>query len=75
MEIISIDGYAHVLQVTDKLTTGAPHFVEMGHSQPSSLGEENVKAIRDLAKRAVKAVGIENGPAHVEIMLTENGPK
>ena len=24
---------------------------------------------------AVKAVGIENGPAHVEIMLTENGPK
>ena len=75
VEIISIDGYAHVLQVTDKLTTGAPHFVEMGHSQPSSLGEENVKAIRDLAKRAVKAVGIENGPAHVEIMLTENGPK
>lgn len=75
VEIMAIDGCIHVLQVTDKLTTGAPHFVEMGHSQPSSLGEENVKLISDLAIKAVKAVGIKNGPAHVEIMLTENGPK
>lgn len=75
VEIMSIDGDVHVLQVTDKLTTGAPHFVEMGHSEPSRLGEDDVEKIRNLAKRAVKAVGIENGPAHVEIMLTENGPK
>ncbi|MBR2466117.1 MAG: ATP-grasp domain-containing protein [Clostridia bacterium] len=75
VEIITLDGEPHVLNVTDKLTTGAPHFVEMGHSQPSALGEENVERIRDLAKRAVRAVGIKNGPAHVEIMLTEDGPK
>lgn len=75
VEIITIDGEPNVLQVTDKLTTGAPHFVEMGHSQPSRLGEENLTKIRDLAKRAVKAVGIENGPAHVEIILTKDGPK
>ena len=75
VEIITVDGQPHVLNVTDKLTTGAPHFVEMGHSQPSILGEGNVKKIKDLAIRAVKAVGIQNGPAHVEIMLTENGPK
>ena len=48
VEIMVIDGEVHVLQVTDKLTTGAPHFVEMGHSQPSRLGEEKVAAIRDL---------------------------
>ena len=47
----------------------------MGHSQPSRLGDENVAKICDLAKRAVKAVGIKNGPAHVEIIVTENGPK
>lgn len=75
VEIIVLDGTPHVLNVTDKLTTGAPHFVEMGHSQPSRLGAENVEKICDLAYRAVKAVGIQNGPAHVEIMLTENGPK
>ena len=75
VEIITIDGEPNVLQVTDKLTTGAPHFVEMGHSQPSRLAEDDLKKIRDLACRAVRAVGIENGPAHVEIILTKDGPK
>ena len=75
VEVIVYQGIPHVLQVTDKLTTGAPHFVEMGHSQPSRLGAENVAKIEDLACRAVKAVGINDGPAHVEIMLTKDGPK
>ena len=74
VEIIVWQGEVHVLQVTDKLTTGAPHFVEMGHSQPSRLPKADLEKIRDLAIRAVKAVGIDNGPAHVEIMLTEKGP-
>ena len=75
VEIIATGGEPHVLQVTDKLTTGAPHFVEMGHSQPSRLDPADLAKIRDLACRAVKAVGIENGPAHVEIILTPTGPK
>lgn len=75
VEVMTVDGEPHILQVTDKITTGAPHFVEMGHTQPSRLGVENVLKIKDLASRAVKAVGIKNGPAHVEIMLTKDGPK
>ncbi len=75
VEIMVTDGNVHVLQVTDKLTTGAPHFVEMGHSQPSALPTKDVDAIKDVATRAVLAVGIKNGPAHVEIMLTKNGPR
>ena len=75
VEIIVWQGEPHVLQITDKLTTGAPHFVEMGHSQPSGLPTETQEKIRDLACRAVKAVGIDNGPAHVEIMVTKDGPK
>ena len=75
VEVIVWQGTPHVLQITDKLTTGAPHFVEMGHSQPSRLPAEDQEKIRDLACRAVKAVGIDNGPAHVEIMLTKDGPK
>ena len=75
VEIMVLENKPHVLQVTDKLTTGAPHFVEMGHNQPSLLPAGDLEKIKDLACRAVKAVGIENGPAHVEIMLTENGPE
>ncbi len=75
VEVIVWQGEVHILQITDKLTTGAPRFVEMGHAQPSRLEAEAQKMIKDLTRRAVKAVGIENGPAHVEIMVTENGPK
>ena len=75
VEIIVKGGVVHVLAVTDKITTGAPHFVEMGHTQPSSLPADKVEEIKDLACRAVKAVGINDGPAHVEIMLTESGAK
>lgn len=75
VEVVVYHGVPHVLAVTDKLTTGAPYFVEMGHSQPSQLPEPDLERIRDLASRAVLSVGIENGPAHVEIILTADGPK
>lgn len=75
VEIIVAAGFVHILSITDKLTTGAPHFVELGHNQPSTLSISEQEKIKDLAIRAVKAVGIEDGPAHVEIMLTKDGPK
>ena len=75
VEVIVWQGEIHILQITDKITTGAPRFVEMGHTQPSRLSAEVQEQIKDLTCRAVKAIGIDNGPAHVEIMVTENGPK
>lgn len=75
VEIIVLNGVVHILQITDKLTTGAPHFVEMGHSQPSSLTDNQIEDIKDVATKAVKAIGIDNSPAHVEIMVTEQGAK
>lgn len=75
VEIMVVDSVAHVLAVTDKLTTEAPYFVEMGHSQPSQLPNTDIEKIKDLASRAVHAIGINCGPAHVEIMNTSNGPK
>ncbi len=75
VEIIVLEGVPHVLQVTDKLTTGAPHFVEMGHSQPSSLNAGVLEEVRNLASKAALAIGIQNGPAHAEIIVTADGPK
>lgn len=75
VELMVLNGIPYVLQVTDKLTTGAPHFVEIGHSQPSRLPKDDLEKISDLAKRAAMAVGIENGAGHAEIILTESGPK
>ena len=75
VELLAVKGVCHVLQITDKITTGAPHFVEIGHSQPSRLPPETREAIKELAIAAAKAVGIENGPGHAEIIVTRDGPK
>ena len=75
VEVIVLNGKANILQVTDKLTTGAPNFVEMGHSQPSRFVGETLAQIHDVAARACAAVGITNGAAHVEMMATKDGPK
>jgi len=75
VEIIVCEEVVHVLAITDKLTTGSPYFVEMGHSQPSQLSEETIKSIKKVAVEAVKAIGINNSPAHVEIIVTDTGPK
>lgn len=75
VELMVINGEPIVLQVTDKITSGPPFFVEMGHTQPSRLNKNAIAGIKDLAIRAVRAVGINQGPAHVEIMQTDKGPK
>lgn len=75
VETLSIDGVCHVIQITDKLTTGAPNFVETGHSQPTALPQETVEKIKELAIAANKAVGITDGPSHTEIIVTKHGPK
>ena len=75
VETLAVDGDVHVIQITDKLTTGAPYFVEMGHSQPSQLSENVQEQIRDVTIAANKAIGIQNGPSHTEIKVTKDGPK
>lgn len=75
VETLTVDGICHVIQITDKLTTGAPYFVEMGHNQPSNLPDDIKKQIEKVAIAANKAVGITNGPSHTEIKVTKNGPK
>ena len=75
VETLTINGVCHVIQITDKLTTGAPHYVEMGHSQPTKHSEEVAIRIAEVAKAANKAIGIKNGPSHTEIIVTSQGPK
>ena len=75
VESITIDCKTYVLAITDKITTGSPHFVELGHSQPSILSENIRKAISDITIKTINAIGITNGPSHTEIIVTNEGPK
>ena len=75
VEMIIVDGIPYVLQITDKITSGEPNFFEIGHSQPSVLPLNIKERITELACKAVKAVGLRDSPAHIEIIITDKGPR
>ncbi len=75
VESIITDDEVFTLAVTDKITTGPPYFVEIGHSQPSQLPSSVLKEIEEVAIAAIKALGIRNSAAHTEIIATDKGPR
>lgn len=74
VEVMVVKGQVHILQITDKITTGAPHFVEMGHTQPSRLSADVQRQIREVAEAACNSLDLNKGPAHVEMKVTSRGP-
>lgn len=75
VEALTIDGITSIIAITDKLTTGAPHFVEMGHSQHSMLTKSIQEKIKKIVTNAITAIGINNSASHTELIITEEGPK
>lgn len=75
VESITIDNITHVLAITQKVTTGAPHFIEMGHYINANINKKVEEKIIDVTRKAISSLGISQGPSHTEIMLTKDGPK
>ena len=73
VESISNDGKHTILQITDKVTTGAPYFVELEHHQPSSLPERIKEQVREIVLKALDALHIQYGASHSELKITEDG--
>lgn len=73
VEFISYNGVHYPLQITDKVTTEAPHFVELAHHQPATLSKAQYDQIYDLTKRALTALGVTNGASHSEYRITKEG--
>jgi len=72
VEVIVWKGEPHVLAVTDKKTTEAPYFVELGHNQPSVYPVEIQQKLKDGAIAGCKALGLTNCAAHCELKI-QNG--
>lgn len=73
VEFISYNGVHYPLQITDKVTTEAPHFVELAHHQPADLTKKQYEEIYELTKRALTALGVTNGASHSEYRITKDG--
>lgn len=68
-EGISYEGQHTFLAITKKFTTGAPHFIETGHMEPSGLSPEMEALVFHELGMALNALEIRNGASHSEFRI------
>lgn len=73
VEFISYNGKHYPLQITDKVTTEAPHFVELEHHQPADFPKQMYDRIYAITNHALTALGVTNGASHSEYRITKEG--
>lgn len=71
VESLSYHGKQHIIQVTQKDSSGPPHCVELGHHQPAALSIEKRQLVEMAVSGALAAAGITNGPCHTEIKIID----
>ena len=75
LEGLVVDRRLHVLALFDKPDPlDGPFFEETIYVTPSTVPGGLQAAIKDCADRAVRAIGITDGPVHAELRYNENGP-
>jgi S-sulfo-L-cysteine synthase (3-phospho-L-serine-dependent) len=62
-----------VVGITRKHLSPEPYFVETGHDFPAALTPRMRTALEDTARRAIAALGLDWGPAHVELRYSGDG--
>lgn len=72
-ECICFNGNYKALQITKKDTTGYPHYIETGHTQPSGISNEMREKVESVVFKALEALDIKNSAAHAEFRILEDG--
>ncbi|MFD8978440.1 ATP-grasp domain-containing protein [Streptomyces sp. NPDC059564] len=73
VEAVVCGGLITMLPVTEKFTTQDAYRVEIGHTVPAVLSAESLTQIRRTSERALEALGVLNGVAHIELKITPDG--
>ena len=74
VEAFVVDGEIHIIALSDKIRTEPPYLLDIQVTFPSAYPKKVQKQIIDVAKKAIKAVGVKTGPIHMELMMTKDGP-
>lgn len=74
VECFSEQGEHQVVTITRKYSDPVS-LVELGHVMPAPLDPQDAEAIGAHVSRALDVLGVEFGPTHTEIVLTEAGPR
>lgn len=73
VECISWHGQHYLLALTQKFTTGAPHFIETGHLQPAPVSDSTLSQVKNVVFHALDSLEIRNGASHSELKIDADG--
>ncbi len=72
VEYLSCNGKHYNIQITDKVTSGPPYFIELQHHQPADISDGLHDRICDIVEKALTALCVQNSPSHTEIKLSSH---
>lgn len=67
VEGVFLGGEPRVLALTDKTTTGPPHFIELGHATPAAVPAPVRSTVARTVAAALSGLGLRCGAFHVEL--------
>ena len=73
VEYISWQGAHEFLAITEKFTSGNPHYIETGHLEPARINNETAAEIRRVVEHALDSLGVEYGASHSEVKVDPAG--
>lgn len=73
VEYFTYDGNHRFLAVTEKFTTGNPHYIETGHLEPARIDADTQRRIREVVEHALDSLGVTLGASHSEVKVDGEG--
>lgn len=73
IEAISQNGVHKVLQITEKITSGTPNFIEIAHISPAQISEKLKDKILKVINKSLDVLEVKNGASHSEIKISTDG--
>ncbi|MFH1282521.1 MAG: ATP-grasp domain-containing protein [bacterium] len=74
VEAFVYHGNITILTLSDKVRTKPPYLLDVKVIFPSVYKLATQQKIISIAKKAIRSVGITNGPVHMELIMSKNGP-
>ena len=72
IEALTYKGDTNIVVIQDEPGKSGRYFAESTFTTPSTFPPEIQNAIREIAARAVKALGITTGPTHIELTIPDD---
>lgn len=74
VEAFSYYGQHVIIGITQKQTTGSPHFIETGHIFPALISEKEHVKLTLCVLELLSLLNHQIGVSHTELILTHSGP-